>query len=156
MGGKCYILSGKSASKAKKKKKTPSTLRRNARRRAEFVKNKLEASTSDALQSEEAVEKVVVEKAFKCDQCESSFKSENGLKIHAGRSHKKVVSLSTTPERLRQQLKGSVSLSARRSASTVMPWKRRQSHHHLFDPSLHLLHLTNALPSTHVVGESAS
>ena len=108
---------GAIASKAKKKKKTPSALRRNARRRAEFVKNKHEASTSDTLQSEhvsveEAVEKVVVEKAFKCDQCESSFKSENGLKIHAGRSHKKVASLSTTPERLRQQLKGSVSLSA--------------------------------------------
>ena len=51
------------AKKKKKKKKTPSALRRNARRRAEFVKNKLEASTSDALQSEhvsveEAVEKI--------------------------------------------------------------------------------------------------
>ena len=108
---------GALSSEAKKKKKTPSALRRNARRRAEFVKNKLEDSTSDALQSEhvsveEAVEKVVVEKAFKCDQCENSFKSENGLKIHAGKSHKKVTSLSSTPERLRQQLEGSVSLSA--------------------------------------------
>ena len=66
----------------------------------EFVKNKIEASTSDALQSEhvsveEAVE--MTEKAFKCDQCENSFKSENGLKIHAGKSHKKVTSLSSTP-----------------------------------------------------------
>ena len=99
----------------KKKKKTPSALRRNARRRAEFVKNKIEASTSDALQSEhvsveEAVE--MTEKAFKCDQCEYSFKSENGLKIHAGKSHKKVTSLTSTPDRLRQQLEGSVSLSA--------------------------------------------
>ena len=110
--------SGKGAltSKAKKKKKkTPSALRRNARRRTEFLKKKLDASTSDALQSEhvsveEAVEKI--EKAFKCDQCENSFKSENGLKIHAGKSHKKVTSLSSTPERLRQQLEGSVSLSA--------------------------------------------
>ena len=87
---------GALTSKAKKKKKTPSALRRNARRRTEFLKKKLDASTSDALQSEhvsleEAVEKVnvVVEKAFKCDQCEYSFKSENGLKIHAGKSHKK-------------------------------------------------------------------
>ena len=111
--------SGKGAiaaeAKKMKKKKTPSALRRNARRRAEFVKNKLEASTSDALQSEhvsveEAVEKI--EKAFKCDQCEYSFKSENGLKIHAGKSHKKVTSLTSTPDRLRQQLEGSVSLSA--------------------------------------------
>ena len=37
---------GAIASEAKKKKKkTPSALRRNARRRAEFVKNKIEAST---------------------------------------------------------------------------------------------------------------
>ena len=96
----------------KKKKKSPSALRRNARRRAEFLKNKLEDSTSDTLQSEhvsveEAVEKI--EKAFKCDQCENSFKSENGLKIHAGKSHKIVTSLSSTPEQLRQQLEGSLS-----------------------------------------------
>ena len=92
--------SGKGAltSKAKKKKKkTPSALRRNARRRAEFLKKKLEQA-SDALQSEhvsgeETVEQIVVEKAFKCDQCENSFKSENGLKIHAGKSHKKVTSV---------------------------------------------------------------
>ena len=110
--------SGKGAliSKAKKKKKTPSALRRNARRRAEFLKKKLEQA-SDALQSEhlsgeEAVEQIAVEKAFKCDQCENSFKSENGLKIHAGKSHKKVTSMSSTPDRLRQQLAGSVSLSA--------------------------------------------
>ena len=89
---------GALTSKAKKKK-TPSALRRNARRRTKFLKKKLDASTSDVLQSEhvsleEAVEKVnvVVEKAFKCDQCEYSFKSENGLKIHAGKSHKKVTS----------------------------------------------------------------
>ena len=60
------------ASKAKKKKKTPSTLRRNARRRAEFLKKKLETSTDDSTQSEhvsvkETVERVVHEKAFKCD-----------------------------------------------------------------------------------------
>ena len=104
------------ASKAKKNKKTPSALRRNARRRAEFLKKKPEASTSDdALQSEHAsVEEAVerIEKTFKCDQCQNSFKSENGLKIHAGKSHKKVTSLSSTPERLRQQVEGSVTLSA--------------------------------------------
>ena len=27
-------------------------------------------------------------KAFKCDQCDSNFNSENGLKIHVGKSHK--------------------------------------------------------------------
>ena len=106
-----------------KKKKTPSTLRRNARRRTEFLKKKLEDSgepkgptcgSAQGPRKEDAVEEAVekIEKAFKCDQCENSFKSENGLKIHAGKSHKKVTSLSSTPERLRQQLEGSVSLSA--------------------------------------------
>ena len=60
------------ASKAKKNKKTPSALRRNARRRAEFLKKKLETSTGDSTQSEhvsvkETVERVAHEKAFKCE-----------------------------------------------------------------------------------------
>ena len=67
------------ASKAKNKK-TPSALRRNARRRAEFLKKKLEASTVDSTQSEHASvketgHKVVDEKgSFKCNQCENIFK----------------------------------------------------------------------------------
>ena len=105
------------ASKAKKNKKTPSALRRNARRRAEFLKKKLETSTGDSTQSEhvsvkETVERVAHEKAFKCDQCENIFKSENGLKIHVGKAHKKVISTPATPDQLRQQMEGSVSLSA--------------------------------------------
>ena len=116
--------SGKVAlvSKAKKKKKTPSTLRRNARRRAEFLKKKLEDSTGDIsshsehVSVEEAVgkqaEKVVDKTMFKCDQCENNFKSENGLKIHVGKAHKKVDQGSATPDQLRKQSEGSVSLSA--------------------------------------------
>ena len=115
--------SGKVALVSKaKKKKTPSTLRRNARRRAEFLKKKLEDSTGDIsshsehVSEEEAVgkqaEKVVDKTMFKCDQCDNVFKSENGLKIHIGKSHKKVIPLQSTPDQLRQQLGGSVSLSA--------------------------------------------
>ena len=48
-------------------------------------------------------------------------------------------------------------LPAGRSSTSIMtPWKRRKIHHHLFDPCLHLLHLTSALPSTRVAGESAN
>ena len=50
------------------------------------------------------------EKAFKCDQCGNNFKSENGLKIHVGKAHRKVNL--ATPDHLRQQPKRSVSLSA--------------------------------------------
>ena len=89
---------GKEVSTPQKKKKTPSTLRRDARRREELLRKKLDAPTA--------------EKAFMCDHCENTFKSENGLKIHVGKSHKKVDSTPATPDRLRQQINSSVSLSA--------------------------------------------
>ena len=88
--------SEKKALAPKAKKKSPSTLRRDARRRNEFVRKKLEASTG--------------EKTFKCNQCGNNFKSENGLKIHVGKAHRKVNL--ATPDHLRQQPKRSVSLSA--------------------------------------------
>ena len=65
----------------KKKKLSPSTLRRNQRRKQEFQKQKSESAcdldiTSQAMNT------------FKCDQCENSFKTDNGLKIHIGKAHK--------------------------------------------------------------------
>ena len=107
-----------SASKGKKKKKTPSTLRRDAKRRSKFLNKKLEVSTVDTsslsenVSEEEAFEEVVEKRVFKCDQCENIFKSENGLKIHIGKAHKKVNSIPSTPDQLRQQMDDSVSLSA--------------------------------------------
>ena len=49
---------------------------------------------------------------FKCDQCDKDFKSENGLKIHVGKTHNKVDSDLATPEVARNQLRSSVRLSA--------------------------------------------
>ena len=101
-----------------KKKKDPYTLRRDVRRRANFLKKKMEVSNGDDSSQNENVSEVgtikeVVEKeVFKCEQCENIFKSENGLKIYVGKAHKKVNSIPSTPDRLRQQLMGSVSLSA--------------------------------------------
>ena len=37
--------------------------------------------------------------AFKCDQCEVTFKTRNGLKIHTGKTHEKA---SRSPEKLRK------------------------------------------------------
>ena len=110
------------AFKGKRKKKTPSALKRDARRREKFLNKKLEDSTVDnSLQSkdiseEETVgkqvaEKALDEKAFKCDQCDTIFKSENGLKIHVGKTHKKVNSTPATPDCLRQQPRSSVSIA---------------------------------------------
>ena len=55
-------------------------------------------------------DKTLDEEVFKCDQCGNIFKSENGLKIHVGKSHKKVSP--ATPDRLRQQPRNSEELSA--------------------------------------------
>ena len=70
-----------------KKRVSPSTLRRNAKRREEFLKKKLKPSTEQ--------EKIVNDKdstiqsaTFKCGQCDNVFKTESGLKIHVGKSHK--------------------------------------------------------------------
>ena len=37
-------------------------------------------------------------KGFQCDQCDFDFKTENGLKIHKGKSHKDV----SSPEKMRK------------------------------------------------------
>ena len=70
-----------------KKRVSPSTLRRNAKRREEFLKKKLKTATVQ--------EKIVTDKestirsaTFPCDQCDNTFKTESGLKIHIGKSHK--------------------------------------------------------------------
>ena len=73
------------------------------------------STQSEHVSEEEAtqkqVERVVDEKVFKCDQCKNTFKSENGLKIHVGKSHKKVNQVQATPDQLRQQPEGSMNIS---------------------------------------------
>ena len=59
----------------------------------------------------QVAEKALDEKAFKCDQCDTIFKSENGLKIHVGKTHKKANSTPATPDCLRQQPRSSVSIA---------------------------------------------
>ena len=62
-----------------KKRASPSRLRRNQRRKEEFLKRKTEPLSED--------------EAFKCEECGKSYKSENGLKIHKGKAHKKEIIL---------------------------------------------------------------
>ena len=69
-----------------KKGASPSRLRRNQRRKEEFLKRKTEPLSED--------------EAFKCEECGKSYKSENGLKIHKGKAHKKEIIL-PSPEKLR-------------------------------------------------------
>ena len=90
----------KAASPVIKKKESPSTLRRNARRREEYLQRKKNPSK---VKSTEEVE--TVSDALSCDQCDYKPASEKGLKRM---KHK-------TPqpkESLRQSEEGSASLSA--------------------------------------------
>ena len=106
---------GNGTSSLTKKRKSPSTRRRNARRRAEFLAKKRgppESESSTEKSTPEKVARPVKAKEFKCDQCEKDFKTENGLKIHVGKTHNKVDSDHATPEVARHQLRSSVSLSA--------------------------------------------
>ena len=98
-----------------KKRKSPSTRRRNARRRAEFLAKKRGPPESECSAEKSTPEKSarpVKAKEFKCDQCDKDFKSENGLKIHVGKTHNRVDSDLATPEVARNQLRSSESLSA--------------------------------------------
>ena len=106
---------GNGTSSLTKKRKSPSTRRRNARRRAEFLAKKRgppERESSAEKSTPEKVARPVKAKEFKCDQCDKDFKSENGLKIHIGKTHNRVDSDLATPEVARNQLRSSESLSA--------------------------------------------
>ena len=79
-------------------KKSPSVLKRNAKRRQEFMMKKSQsaAASTTGLDSNQTPVKQL--EAFQCDHCESSFKTENGLKIHRGKTHK----ATSSPEKLRK------------------------------------------------------
>ena len=68
-----------------KKRISPSTKRRNAKRRAEFLSKKSpsEAAVATGLETNQKCDDL-----FQCDQCDSTFKTQKGLKIHKGKAHK--------------------------------------------------------------------
>ena len=104
----CSQESPAAKAKVEMKKKSPSTRRRDARRRKEFLKRK--DSTDATLAGKDAQPvREDKEKTFKCDQCENIFKSENGLKIHIGKAHKGV-NLPSLPEQLRSSHEGSLDI----------------------------------------------
>ena len=98
-----------------KKRSSPSTMRRNAKRREEFLKKKSpsEAAVATGLETNQKLDNF-----FQCDHCESTFKTESGLKIHTGKTHKKVLS----PEKMRKSsCQSSLAVSPIRDQSRVEP-----------------------------------
>ena len=89
---------GKETPLPSRKKKSPSTLRRNAKRREDFLKKKSTSESASATSLESNQKPTMQRQGFQCDACDFQSKSENGLKIHKGKSHKEVRS----PEKLRK------------------------------------------------------
>ena len=72
--------------KKTRKKLSPSQIRRNQRRKENFLKKK---ANSPVDKPETVPEKEQEEgKTHKCDLCDKDFKSEKGLKTHKARTHK--------------------------------------------------------------------
>ena len=77
-----------------KKRISPSTRQRNGKRRAEFLSKKSppQAAVATGLETNQKRDDL-----FQCDQCDSTFKTQNGLKIHKGKAHKE----ESPPEKVR-------------------------------------------------------
>ena len=73
---------------ATKKKASPSTIRRNAKRKEEFLKKKSKPADQEQEEIEAGKEPTSHGATLQCGQCEKIFKSEPGLKIHIGKAHK--------------------------------------------------------------------
>ena len=84
-----------------KKRTSPSTLRRNAKRREEFV-NKKQQSPSAQIPARDSAAAV---ETPKCDQCDYEAASEKGLRQHVRMKHQKPsmdgAASGQTPEKLR-------------------------------------------------------
>ena len=91
----------------KRKKASPSTLRRNLKRKQEFLKQKGAPEETDANTDLETPSQE--DHCFKCNLGENSFQTGNGLKIHRGKAHKKLGPPQT--EKLRESAEPSLSLS---------------------------------------------
>ena len=111
----------KAASPGIKKKASPSTLRRNARRREEYLQRKQNPST---VNSTEEVE--TVSDALSCDQCDYKPASEKGLRQHKRMKHKPSnLTSPASPERLRETVSYSEALVNPSPMSPIAQWKSK-------------------------------
>ena len=106
----------KAASPDVKKKASPSTLRRNAKRKEEYLKHKLNHSTVNHVEEVGAASSVP-----SCDQCDFKSVSEKGLRQHKRMKHA-LSNSQTTPEKTRTS-----SSSASLAASPLLDTSREES-----------------------------
>ena len=90
----------------KRKKLSPSQVRRNQKRKEDYLKRKslLSEDSSKEVNTEPVPEKA--QEPNKCDICEKTFKSEGGLKTHKTRTHHKT---QATPPAQTEKLRSYIS-----------------------------------------------
>ena len=71
-----------------KKKPSPSSVRRNARRKKAFLEKKQSPPSEEGVDPQAELPQQR-EDVFNCDICENTFSSDNGLRIHKGKTHKR-------------------------------------------------------------------
>ena len=114
--------------KAGKKRTSPSTRKRNARRRKQFLEKKSTPSSEENQADLETNQQALAENhTFQCDQCDTVFKTRNGLKIHIGKSHK----APNSPEKLRE---ASSELRPALYTSPILPSNREENCHNCGGP----------------------
>ena len=117
----------KAASPVSKKKASPSTLKRNARRREDYLKRKHNPSSVNSIEEVEVASNVL-----NCDLCDYKAGSEKGLKTHKRMKHgpprlTPPAASPTSPENLRgpgqmrSALSASPLLNTCREESTINP-----------------------------------
>ena len=109
-------------SQSQKKKASPSTLRRNAKRREEFLAKKQQTSPTM-----ESIGDEITSATPKCDHCEYIAASEKGLKQHTRMKHKNAAPLQSTPEIPRSRDESQGSLDCSNSMSPSSPRREENS-----------------------------
>jgi len=78
---------GSTTKVVERKKLSPSQMRRNLKRRGNFLKRKSEAQYSEETNVNESENKVNSVKKHKCSICDRTFTTKNGLSILKGKAH---------------------------------------------------------------------
>ena len=95
-----FVLTNKELTKSScaGKKKSPSQVRREMRRRKERESRKSEVTVNVAEHCVSKNSDLETPETYFCNHCETNFKTEKGLNIHVGKVHKEDV-LESTPEK---------------------------------------------------------
>ena len=120
----------KAASPVSKKKASPSTLKRNARRREDYLKRKHNPSSVNSIEEVEVASNVL-----NCDLCDYKAASEKGLKTHKRMKHgpPRLTPPTATPSSP-ETLRGPGQMRSALNTSPILPFNREENCHNCGGP----------------------